>query len=604
MSLKKVYDLLRFNASRKQVYIPNLWLDKKEGELSLVNYPEFLVQKIEQINSQSSIKRNKSGNDWSKNAIIYNLFVRLFTAFDHDQDGKLGDSKTDITLNEQGVRETGTFLKTIALLPYLKNLGINTIHLLPITEIGRTGRKGDLGSPYAIKNPYKIDANLADPIINATIEEQYKALVEAAELIGMRVVQEFIFRTAAMDSELIVDHPNWFYWIRQNSTYGPPKFKSEDLQKIKQIPKGHGEHIPPPLSYRNMFTIPPESKTKTLSIASAFADWPPDDLQPPWTDVTYLRLYNYKYDAANNYNYIAYNTIRYYDPELTKEENINQELWRNIEEIIPYYQKNFGIQGAMIDMGHALPEGLKKRIIENARKINLSFAFWDENFENTIETKNEGYNAVIGGAWYNITKRNGFKKQILSIKKKHPLPYFGTAETHNSPRYSARDNNKKIASWLLYNLLPNAIPFLHNGFELEETLPVNTGLNFIKDDLDRLKDKPLALFYKTSLNWSTSKSIVHQLQEIEAIRVEYPWIFDGKNIELLTTDNPKILGFRKVNGTNELIVLFNTNFYRKETFKIQANSNTNCHDLINGNIYDFSKKSILGRGKLLLALNS
>ena len=45
-----------------------------------------------------------------------------------------------------------------------------------------------------------------------------------------------------------------------------------------------------------------------VRIPGAFADWPPDDNQPPWTDVTYLRMYDHP-----DFNYMAYNTIRMYD---------------------------------------------------------------------------------------------------------------------------------------------------------------------------------------------------------------------------------------------------------------------------------------------------
>ena len=77
------------------------------------------------------------------------MFVRTTAAFDHNGNGKL-----DLPLNERGFRETGTFLKAIAMLPYIKRLGATVIHLLPITSIGQDGNKGTLGSPYAIRNPY------------------------------------------------------------------------------------------------------------------------------------------------------------------------------------------------------------------------------------------------------------------------------------------------------------------------------------------------------------------------------------------------------------------------------------------------------------------
>jgi len=603
MSLDQIYKQLKQNAPRKQAYIPSLWLSKEDTGLTMVNYPEFIFSQIDLIKATHHPDRFSSDNSWTQEAVIYNLFVRLFTAFDHDQDGALGDSKHDITLNGNGLRETGTFLKTIALLPYLQRLGINTVHLLPITEIGVQGRKGDLGSPYAIKNPYKIDPNLADPIIAADADVQYKALVEAASLMGMKVVQEFIFRTASVDSDLIHDHPDWFYWIKKSAKYSAPKFDEASLKKIKQIPIGKGEHIPPPQRYQDQFVAPPVLISSGLRIASAFADWPPDDLQPPWTDVTYLRLYKYDYKAKNNFNYIAYNTIRYYDPELAQERNINGALWANIEDIIPYFQKNFGIQGAMIDMGHALPEKLKKNIIYKARKLNPEFAFWDENFENTAETKKEGYNAVIGGAWYNITKRNGFKNQILSLEKSKPLPYFGTPETHNSPRYATQDQTKKMASWVLFNLLPQAIPFLHNGFELSEELPVNTGLNFSKHDLEYLSDKHLALFHKCSLNWNTNKNIIPFLIRFEAIKKSHSWIFESADRAIIHTSNRRVLGITGTFKKKTFIALFNTNFYAAECFRIELGLRM-LEDLLTKEIYNSSSMIRLKRGGFIFCISS
>jgi hypothetical protein len=603
MYLEKIADLLKTEAPHRQVYIPALWLGQMDGGICLVNYRDFVLDKISEIYRSGENGGISDKKNWSQDAIVYNLFLRYFSAFDHDQDGKIGDSATDITVNDQGVRETGTFLKTLALLPYLKKLGINTMHLLPLTEIGKKGRKGDLGSPYAIRNPFKIDPLLADPIIDVPVEDQYRALVEAAHMLGIRVVQEFIFRTASMDSDLIQKHPDWFYWIKKDATYGPPKFPEKDLKKIKLIPKGKGQYKPPPEAYRSKFAIPPKGHDSSLRIASAFADWPPDDLQPPWTDVTYLRLYNYKYQSENNYNYIAYNTIRYYDPELAQSVNINKPLWDEIAEIIPFYRQNFGINGAMIDMGHALPDDLKRSIIEKARSTDPDFAFWDENFENTEATKKEGYDAVIGGAWYNITKRNGFKKQILSYDKMRPLHYFGAAETHNSPRYGYGNSHKKIASWVLFSLLPGAIPFLHNGFELNEKLPVNTGLNFSQNDLDVLKDQPLALFYKTGMHWTTKNHVIESIMRVQQIRDAYPWIFDGKGLSLLKSSNAKVLGFYKKNAGKHFMVLFNTDFYHSIQFQIADFTHNTWHDLIRNCRVDASNEIRLKAGDLLFAIS-
>ena len=93
-------------------------------------------------------------------------------------------------------------------------MGVNTIHLLPITSVGSDGNKGTLGSPYAIKNPYEIDPNLAEPNLGVGADNEFAAFVEAAHHLGMRVVVEFVFRTSAKDGDWVAEHPEWYYWIK------------------------------------------------------------------------------------------------------------------------------------------------------------------------------------------------------------------------------------------------------------------------------------------------------------------------------------------------------------------------------------------------------
>ena len=94
-----------------------------------------------------------------------------------------------------------------------------------------------------------------------------------------------------------------------------------------------------------------------------------------------------------------------------------------INNIIPYYQQEFGIDGVMIDMGHALPSELKQRMIETAREIDPDFAFWDENFKIQKSSRNDGYNAVIGHAWAVEAENNGFERTI----DEYPIPRLGKA---------------------------------------------------------------------------------------------------------------------------------------------------------------------------------
>ena len=542
------------------------------------------------------------------------MFIRFHSAFDHDQDGIIGnETGPDKTINSDGIRESGSLLKTIALLPYFKQLGINTLHLLPVTAIGQDGRKGDLGSPYAIKNHFEIDNTIADPLLPFSAEEQLCALVQAAHSLNMRVVFEFIFRTSAIDADWVSDHPEWYYWIDENANIKQPDFSHEALKIIEKIPKGEGEFVEPSHSYQNMFHSTPhrssikkkrqkyigESQGQRVKICSAFADWPPNDPQPPWTDVTYLKFYNSP--PEKNFNYIAYNTIRYYDQTLAAKSNENQPLWEELLNIIPYYQDRYGIDGVMIDMGHALPLKFKELMIRRALEKDPSFAFWDEKFEADESTLKSGYHAIIGNLWYFAAKKNGLKKVLNKYDAFSGTSFFGTPETHNSPRFGYRNPSKKRNAFLLLNLLPGSVPFVHQGFELNEWVPVNTGLNISRQLENRLANKPLPLFNKSCMHWTSTTNMSDFFQWMSDFVREYPDLFNEHfPLENIETNNAKVLCVAKKIPGYKFLFVFNTNYRNTESYtaKVNSVSTRSWTNFVTGNTTQFksSTKHEITRG--------
>ncbi|MDD3147522.1 MAG: hypothetical protein PHD82_09480, partial [Candidatus Riflebacteria bacterium] len=184
--------------------VPALWVEAgkqpQDGNPPLTVHPgEFYLNHIEAIEKHSikdidplrSLNQQLPGGEggnWVNREAIYNIFVRLTAAYDHNGDGTLGGSKVDLTVNADGIRESGTFLKAIAMLGYIKALGCTTIHLLPVTAIGHDGNKGELGSPYAIRNPYKLEETQADPLLSLGVEDQFRAFIQACHLLGIRVI--------------------------------------------------------------------------------------------------------------------------------------------------------------------------------------------------------------------------------------------------------------------------------------------------------------------------------------------------------------------------------------------------------------------------------
>ncbi|MGV8125200.1 MAG: alpha-amylase [Candidatus Xenobiia bacterium LiM19] len=631
--------LLENLKSRKALYngsmyrVPALWhpvgatagatAPAAEGaKTSSVNPYDFYIGHIEAIlesareNGAENIPYKGTGGFWIEKAVVYNIFPRLAAAFDHNGDHVLGGASQDITVNDEGIRETGTLLKTIALLGHIHSLGCNVVYFLPTTAIGHDGNKGDLGSPYAIRNPYELDEKLADPLCDLDVGEQFKALVEACHLLGMKVILEFVFRTGAKDSDWIPQHPEWFYWIDRNiperlstmsheemkAAYGNPIFPDAELAEIKRKVEAHDltELPPPPELYRKMFKLPPEGSGKVnkndkgqfiglsvdpytgetgeTRIPGAFADWPPDDVQPPWTDVTYLRLYNDEDAKHPRFNYIAYNTIRMYDTALARAELANRPLWDKIAGIIPHYQKSYGINGVMVDMGHALPPSLMKEIVGAARQNDPDFAFLSEDFTITEKSLQSGYNVVLGYAWHVEHERDKILQMLTHAGiTGMPISFFATSESHNTPRSAARHGGVKFSRsvYLVNCFVPRGIPFIHNGFELGETHPVNTGLDFTAGDIESFRGKTLALFDRQSFDWERAEQFSRYISRCNELRNTYRDIVTDNRREsfsLVKTGSDAILAYRRKGmyegRETELLVIVNMDFESSQPFSI------------------------------------
>lgn len=574
--------------------VPGLWVDPAGPPTRrTVNPYRFYLERVEEILHQPPTPPLRGPNGiWSRQAVTYNLLVRATTAFDHDGDGRLSLEPIG-----DGWQETGTFLKSIALLPMLRSMGFNTVHLLPVTAVGVDGHKGNLGSVYAIRNPYRLDDRLAEPALGLEPEEECAAFVQAAHHLGMRVVVEFALRTASLDADGAAEHPEWFYWIRadvpdrapddlREDAYGAPVFTPEELAIIKErVARGERtDLIPPHPVYRRLFTPPPPPGSvhkeglrwigvlpdgTRVRIPGAFADWPPDDPQPPWTDVTYLRLYDHP-----DFNYIAYNTVRMYDARLARPENAVESLWQRIVEILPYYIRRFGIDGAMIDMGHALPPDLKRRIVEAARAVHPEFAFWDETFSYDHGLVEEGYNAVIGNYWWAAWRPEHLVDGLLRplARTGLPLPFFAGPESHNTPRAAARPGGLAAArmAWALGCILP-AIPFCHSGLELAETVPVNTGLDFTREELPAYPPERLALFSAVAYGWENVPNLVDWIARTLDARARYADLIadpDPATFILLESTDPLVWAIVRRRGDEGLVLVVNLDIGAARRFSL------------------------------------
>lgn len=602
VNLDLVYEKLKSIKSKKYKHkfsVPGLWIEETPDRKE-VNPFQFFLERIEKVRDLSKNKVNHIEPN------VYNMFVRLTTSYDHNEDNSLVNA-------ENLFKETGTFLKAITILPYIKNLGVNTIYLLPVTAIGEDEKKGNLGSPYAIKNPYLPDNNLSEPLLGLDVETEFKAFAEAVHLLGMKLVCEFVFRTASIDSDLTLEHPDWFYWINakvknrtagevSESKYGPPIFLKKELQEIKaKVEAGDFKDLMQPHEqHRKMFTETPKKvarvegkirglladKKTEVKIPGAFADWPPDDNQPAWTDVTFLKMYD-----NPKFNYIAYNTIRMYDTNLAKNEYKVADLWDYISGIIPHYVENYSLDGVMIDMGHALPHELRRRIVESALEKKQEFFFWEENFSLSAASVKDGYSAVLGYLPFDAHRAYKIRDLIKRFSNKDiPVNFFATSETHNTPRAFSRINSveylKSIYTICLF--LP-AVTFIHSGFEIAENNPVNTGLDFTKEEIEQYPPEKLGLFSAMQLDWDNRQNIVDFIREINIIKSEIikePDDIFSNSIHNIDMENQNLVAFirRDKISNSEVLVISNFSDNSANNIEIDAYIGTN-------EIYDTLRKT-------------
>ncbi|XMB71996.1 alpha-amylase family glycosyl hydrolase [Mycoplasmatota bacterium WC30] len=590
--LEKLSKILskKINKGKINYAIPDLWnaWDYKGPEARKIPSQELLVNPYrfyseiinayilpnkkankDYHNSLSKVKNikvseNELGGDWVRKSVLYSTMIRTSSAWDHDRSFSLDLS------NFNGIKETGTFVKTLAILPLLKKMGVDTLYLLPISRFSLKDKKGELGSPYGVANFFDLDPNLKDDMTGnlMSVEEEFQALVEACHMLEMRVVIDIIPRTNSVENDLAKIHPDWFYWIKASkaSEYRVPYV--DGLNNTVSPQPEYMEKVyssPDVLRHIKMFQKNPKAQNETLfnevlnsegnfmeniekafdlKIAAAFSDHI-NDVQPPWTDVTFFRMFmdhpkaNKKYLKNKNANpYILFDTIK---SNIFPGNLPNTELWDTLTSIIPHYQNTYGIDGARIDMGHALPTELLKMIINKAREVDHDFAFIAEELNpgNAQKAKDSGYNIIIGNGFY-MEPRIWEKKlhKFIYGAKDIALPMFACAETHDTPRIAGRDGGRTLArlTTTLNMLLPNLVPFINSGQEVYETQPMNTGVDSTSADkfklsVDDLYYGKLALFDKYAIHYLNSNrwELADHLEGIKKIRKT--WLEQITNLE-------------------------------------------------------------------------
>ena len=123
---------------------------------------------------------NNLRDDFLKNsAIIYTINLRTFNAQDLNENGIIDFDEGE---------ESGNFLNAIARLDELKANGINAVHILPITPVGKIKALGTAGSLYAISSFDTLNPQLKNENTILTEKEQAAKFISEAHERGIAVI--------------------------------------------------------------------------------------------------------------------------------------------------------------------------------------------------------------------------------------------------------------------------------------------------------------------------------------------------------------------------------------------------------------------------------
>jgi cyclomaltodextrinase / maltogenic alpha-amylase / neopullulanase len=131
----------------------------------------------------------RTSAEWVKDAVIYQVNLHSFS----------GD---------------GTFNGLEKRISELKKIGVTVISLMPIYPVGELNRKGSLGNPYAVKDYYAVNPEFGT-------SSDFKSLVNALHQQDLKIVIDLAASYTAWDSQLLMEHPDWFKHDEEGAIISP-----------------------------------------------------------------------------------------------------------------------------------------------------------------------------------------------------------------------------------------------------------------------------------------------------------------------------------------------------------------------------------------------
>lgn len=528
----------------------------KSKELIVSPY-DFYTFQLGEILKLPTCKRVKD-KEWIKKSTLYYHITSTCGSWDHDRDDSIQ------VHNLYGLQDTGTFLKSIILLPLYKRMGMTTILMdMPVDILDH--------NPEAILSYENLHNELKDDLVSIDVISQCQAFIDTAHHLGMQVIWSCNFASVSTHNELIFKHPEWFYWISseyKDDYHSPvcaalpdftiPKtdilpifYKSEDVQQhltmFQKAPK-------PAKSLAEIET------SYNVTIASAIHDLINSKQEVSKSTTTY-RFFK-------DHHHLTQDVLRC---DLHPGEQVNQDLWtyliHQLEAMITIYH----LDGIMFTHSYLMPTALLQQMVTSCKKMKSNFvSIIEENDDNLYDSIQ--VDAYSGNACYveHSSEHHSLHDYVYNLQNRTRLS-FAACEYLDTPRISAHPQGATLATLLhTINLfLPNSIPLYISGMECGEQQPINLSIfadqtyaNCVSKEDNRYRKQALRNRTYFEYRQATMYQLPKLLEQLSDIRNTYiDAIIDPTLCMPVWFTSPSIdaLGFAYTLENKCLLMIANTN---------------------------------------------
>lgn len=572
--------------------IPNAWnvygfpaMRKLHSQEILVNPYAFYAYTLQHIlqDEEGNIKpaqiAKAKDTSWLRSTSIYGLMVRTAGSWDHDRDEQID------TANLYALRDQGTFLKCIALLPLWKRMGIRTILLHQPFETGTTALPHLYPKKEAITHFQKIQEALKDPMLpDMSALEQCVAFIEACHVLGIRVILEYCPGKIARENAYIAEHPEWFYWIdkAKEAGYQPPvchtlpqntiphTYTLRDFYRSEQV----REHIAIFKEAPSSAMLKADASTLEVTTAPYFSDQINASI-PADKDTTPLRFYTDQHphipeDVNTTIPYVTQDVLR---ADLHPGKTAMKSLWDMVCENILWYQDTLQIDGIYVAKAFLIPEELQIQMAKTAHKHRSDFVMIAEDgiMDNGEYWLEKGYDAISGSMAYEERQlQNNRFHDIAYRLKSCECPMLAASEFFDSPRIRTGEHGEQAAITLtvMNHFLPNGIPYIENGWECFETQPLQlseygneASLHTLPLEDSRAGKQGFLDAYYFNYRHPEIRSVLDIMTKIQSIRNSYlDTIIQPEKCIPVWFDDPKDpgIGFTYIKEDRALMVVCNS----------------------------------------------